>query len=464
MSSISMTTFHVEQSVFMNRLKTWIGSALQADDKVYLVGGTVRDLLIGREPKDIDLVCFNARQFAKKIAKIHKAAFICLEKKKDEPCYRVVDKQNPENYIDVVPFRGQTIIEDLSVRDFTINAIAIQIEINNSNDIILEKIIDPVDGQTDLQNRLIRMTYPKCFESDPLRMLRAFRFATTYSLRIDPDTLSIISSQTLLLKQVSFERIYAELLHTLNAISSLNSMTSMNELGLLDLIFNEKADSNVTRYIDDHDIFRFQHIEYLLTHLHEFWPEFYQVIQLNLSSHNRLAMVKLAALLLGKYQELPIPSQSVPLSGSNSIQKQWIEELSMRLKMSCVEREFLLKLLAYQQDVHGLSSFNPNEKDRMRLFRKLKADAVPVILLSMAQSMTQDQSKITWCRQEILHYYMYIENILKRPLLITGNDLISLGMSPGPHIGKMLNEVQEAQDNGEIVNKQDALDLVARLR
>ncbi|CAN2039559.1 hypothetical protein GMMP15_1330011 [Candidatus Magnetomoraceae bacterium gMMP-15] len=112
--------YNMYNDLVKNKLNYWLGKSKK--DELYLVGGTVRDLIMKVNPKDLDLTCKNACSFAKRLADKKNAALVAMEKKKDEPCYRVVNRDDPLNFLDIAELRGETIEKDLRKREFTINS------------------------------------------------------------------------------------------------------------------------------------------------------------------------------------------------------------------------------------------------------------------------------------------------------------------------------------------------------
>ena len=148
-------------------LKSWLSCGALTIPPLYLVGGTVRDLLLGEQPKDIDLVCRNAKDCACRLGKCKNSAVVPMEKKPEEPCYRVVDREHPDNFLDIAEMRGPTIYDDLGRRDFTINAIAAEVR----KDGTIGPLLDPFSGAAALEQKTIKMTGPGSLVSDPLRIL-----------------------------------------------------------------------------------------------------------------------------------------------------------------------------------------------------------------------------------------------------------------------------------------------------
>src|SRR4030067_2352539 len=133
-------------------LKKWLHKYPEDIPQLFLIGGTVRDMLLNVPPKDIDLTCKGAREVAYNLAAYRNAAIVPMEKKPQTPCYRVVDREDIDNYLDIAEIRGETIYDNLHQRDFTINAIAIEINRDGS----IAGTIDPLNGAQDISNRIIK--------------------------------------------------------------------------------------------------------------------------------------------------------------------------------------------------------------------------------------------------------------------------------------------------------------------
>ncbi len=188
-------------------------SKVLPSEKTYLVGGFVRDHLLGRKPEDIDLVVErgNVKELAQKVAKELGGHLFGFKKEH-------IDHRG-EVYTVIIPRGGREIRIDLSscediegdllTRDFTVNAIAQKLA-----DFLEGKgnYIDPAGGLKDLQKRRIKAVSPTALESDPLRMLRASRLAQQLGFTIDPATRGFISQKGELIKSVAPERVINELL------------------------------------------------------------------------------------------------------------------------------------------------------------------------------------------------------------------------------------------------------------
>ncbi|HEV7570906.1 MAG TPA: hypothetical protein VGQ21_05350 [Thermoanaerobaculia bacterium] len=161
----------------------------------YVVGGAVRDLSLGTPPADVDVACLDplacARAFRRKV--------IRLGREEHLSAYRVVD--GPHIY-DFAALLDDSIDADLARRDFTINAMAVDLESG--------QLLDPHGGRADLARRLVRMIDAANFNDDPLRMLKAIRMAVRFGFEIDGETLNAIRTRAKRIAEVSVERVAYE--------------------------------------------------------------------------------------------------------------------------------------------------------------------------------------------------------------------------------------------------------------
>ncbi|MBT7272892.1 MAG: CCA tRNA nucleotidyltransferase, partial [Nitrospina sp.] len=157
--------------------------------ELYIVGGTLRDLILGRQYSDFDFSVKGASILAKQYAHATKSALVPLDTTPGRETFRVVIKK--DLYFDFSELQGNSIEVDLSRRDFSINALAISLP-----DFIkgTEKYIDPHNGQKDILNKVIRVLPGSAFSKDPLRMLRAFRFMSILEFKIESSTLKKIKT------------------------------------------------------------------------------------------------------------------------------------------------------------------------------------------------------------------------------------------------------------------------------
>ena len=460
-------------------LSKWLDSQSIGPSPLYLVGGTVRDLLLNNFPKDIDLVCKNAKKLASDIAAQKNAALVPMEKKPDEPCYRVVSRQAPDNFLDIAEMRGGSIYEDLCHRDFTINAVAVKV----NQDCSLGEIVDPLKGAGDIAKKIIRMVNDKSIASDPLRILRAIRFSAMPDFSIEHATLEEIGRSARMLKDVSSERIMWELRLILKSPGSSRFFRQMDDLGILDIIFPEigpmkGCPQNGFHHKDvwEHSLLVMESCEEIINDSSKYFKDASAGVAENLAENDRLPLLKLAALLhdTGKpsTRGLNPDTGRITFYGHDEEGAKLIGPMADRLKMSSRSRDFLVLMAAEHLHILHLASGTVKSAAKMKWFRRMGDDSVPAIILSMADVMgilgpdaTEGyrERHIKWSVDSVMNYYKEIKAEIESPDLITGHDLIALGMKPGPEIGRVLVQIRTARDAGEIADREDAIEMAKTL-
>ena len=179
---------------------------------IYVVGGTLRDRLLKKKCSDFDFAVSGASTLARKYSRDISSPIVPLATTPGREIFRVVIRNN--FYFDFCELQGGSIETDLSLRDFTFNAMAVPLHafINGT-----ERFIDPHNGKADIKNKTIRMLQGPVFSNDPLRMLRAFRFMSTIKFQIEEYTYEQINALKEKINEVAPERIYSELNYLLNS-------------------------------------------------------------------------------------------------------------------------------------------------------------------------------------------------------------------------------------------------------
>ena len=205
-------------------------SALAATP-AWLVGGAVRDRLLGRTTGDLDLaVAGDVEAAARALARAARAAVFPLSE--DFGAWRVVGRGGAWQ-ADLSPLLGETIEQDLAQRDFTINAIA--------EPLAGGEPVDPTGGREDLAARRLRMVSPTAFAADPLRVLRLPRFACELALGVEPATIDAAARHAPGLAQVAAERVFAELKRIVASPDPLAGIELMERVGAVDVVLPELA-------------------------------------------------------------------------------------------------------------------------------------------------------------------------------------------------------------------------------
>ncbi len=214
--------------------------------EAYAVGGCVRDLILGKEPKDWDIttnaVPEKIQAFFPEHVYENTFGTVAVKTGSDNPSlalvevtpYRIEGKYSDKRHPDEIKFADK-LEDDLSRRDFTVNALALD---NYSDDV---KILDPFNGQEDIKNKIIRTVGdPELrFHEDALRVLRAVRFATVLGFTIEPATLSAIKKNAEFLRTISKERIRDEFVKIVESDNGYEGMLLLEETGLMQYIVPE---------------------------------------------------------------------------------------------------------------------------------------------------------------------------------------------------------------------------------
>jgi tRNA nucleotidyltransferase/poly(A) polymerase len=419
----------------------------------YLVGGAVRDFLLRRPSNDLDLACRDAAGLAKRLAGRHAAALVRFEKKPGEACYRVVDRQHPDNFVDLVELFDGDILRDLNRRDFTINAMAMPIRAGGRPG----ALVDPHNGLSDLNGRTIRMVRPRAFTDDPLRVLRAWRFAAELGCRIDDATRAQLALHAKKLSSVAAERVVYELLRVLAAEDAAEWLCDMAELKVLDILFPEKAGRNesVSRQALWHDgLAVLKGVETTLKSARSRYGGAAGQVLEHFRDGNRLPLLKMAALF-----------HDIDRAGKGEAER-FAEGIGRRLKLSNRDSVYFTGLLAALEDVFAIAAGNSARSMLVGFFRSSANAGVGALVLGggvltadggTAPAGLDRRAGVRRLSQALIDYFSSIRAILAEKDLIGGTDLIDRGMSPGPVLGKILREVRRAQDEGRVANREEAL-------
>ena len=249
------------------------------ENTLYIVGGFIRDSVLNRNTSDIDIaVKGDTVRTARKFSKICGGNFVLLDNK--EMIYRVIVKTGKASFsVDFSAMRGNKIEDDLLLRDFTINSMAIKLD-NENISFKPKKIIDPCGGLLDIRKKTLRTTSGSIFRNDPLRLMRAFRMAATLNFKIEKSTCGLIKKNvSLISSNTSRERISTELFKILEVESSSQWFSVMHDIGLLRKIMPKTALMEISKEnyyheggLWEHSIKTLDSIEKLANNLKIYFP------------------------------------------------------------------------------------------------------------------------------------------------------------------------------------------------
>lgn len=477
-------------------LPAWLRQPLVAvhgelGGELYLAGGVVRDLLRGHFPADIDLtVAKGARVWAGKLAALTGGALVPLGR--DEDAARVVSRGVT---VDFSSFRqgARTLAEDLVRRDLTVNALAFRLDplltgaqTGDGNKLVL---IDPTGGLDDLQHGLIRAASDESFTSDPLRLVRVFRFAATLGFAVEPATLALVQRQSTLVERVAPERITHELDLIMAAADSHGSIRLMAESGLLWAIIPELATGigmaqPKSHHLDvwEHNLETLRQMERILVTPDTYFPGLTAAIKAYLRTPRQQRFLKWAALLhdLGKpatYALRPDKGERITFYNHDQVGVRMFNAFALRLRWSNEAREQVGSLIAGHMRPFHLANVARTGtltlRAAIRMIRTAGDDLPGLFLLAMADSLAgQGVERPEGMEGEVVALYRHLEQVRSQhvepvqstPPLLTGTDLIErLHLQPGPVFKQILAAVEEARMTGEVGDVDSALRLARKL-
>ncbi len=473
---------------FLKRLKAFFDSC---GIEGYIVGGFVRDGLLGKTSYDIDLtVNGDALNIARNIADAFRAKFVPLDE--IHQIARVIFLNHEKQWhLDFAAMRG-SIEDDLSKRDFTINSIAVPLSQLESgwNEI---DIIDPLDGIGDLERKVVQAASDQALLDDPARILRAFRLSSKLGFEITSSTESLIQRDSDSILSVSGERIREELGHILETNHTTGALRHMDRLGLLDILFPELSVLRGVEQPKEHYWNVFEHsmetvaaIEQLLEALDEendllhtlgYRADMADYLGAKSGSGlTRRALVRLAALLhdIAKPQTKAIHENGkMRFLGHAQEGAVIADSILERFRFSSKERQFVTGIIDQHLRPGHLSNAPqlPTKRAIYRYFRDTGDIGIDTLFLSLADHLATRGPELEmegWLEHVAVTQYMlskWFEDqaIVSPPKLINGKVLIEkFGLTPGPEIGGLLELVAESQVSGEITTEAEAFDFVKK--
>jgi putative nucleotidyltransferase with HDIG domain len=448
---------------------------------VYLVGGFLRDVLLGRPQVDFDFaVDKNAVAFARQFAKQIKGAFVLLDD--EHGCARVIKKYNGVPWtFDFADFRQKTLKGDIASRDFTINTFYVDL-LKLKEDAHDTRIMDICSGIKDLNAKTIRMVSAKAFKDDPLRLMRAYSLQATLGFKIEAKTAAQIKKDLSLIKNVSMERVRDEFFKILTSPRAFAVLTAMDKIGLLEKIipqlsvmFNVKQGGYHHLDVWKHSLEALNQLEKILADV-QGDAELTAYLNEELASgHARYTLMKLAALLhdIGKPDTKKIEEGRTSFHTHEHVGRRITTIVAKQMKLSVRERHVLEDMVLYHLRPGYLSNFKkPTQKSVFRYFRDTKEEAVSILIFSLADQRSTRGPLTTEHDQQhhekiclgLVKEYFAEKKKTPRVRLITGNDLIKkLKLKPSPLFSKILTSVEEEQALGKITTRDEALALAARI-
>lgn len=491
---------------------------LQRGLPAFLVGGRLRDALLGRGDVDTDLaVPGDAMAHARAIAASGRGSFVALDLERDVGRVVWPAEDGRPLCLDIARFTGPGLAEDLAARDFTLNALALPLaEAGNLGGLdasraraLRARLVDPTGGLADLDARRLRMTSEAALVADPLRLLRAPRLAAELDLAIEPGTMAALQRHADLIRRPAGERLRDELLRILAADGATDQVRRLDTLGLLGPLLPEVAAMRGVSQPPPHDRDVFDHSLGVLANLEAMerhlrgrpsraslaperlapWPAAWTAVldrhaawlaeRLGTAAggprYQRWVWLRLAALFhdIGKPTTwMRDETGRIRFTGHDRAGMALLAPIGERLKLSRDGLAYLALVLEHHMRPLDLSYAEPLT-DRLvyRFFQAAGAAGVDIAALALADNGAK--SAVAEHRALALAavadrlfgaYRFERERVVDPPPILSGHDLMAaLPIAPGPELGRLMRLLHEAQAAGDIGNREEALALARRL-
>lgn len=445
---------------------------------VWLVGGALRDALLGRPPgDDLDVVVQGVpvAQAAQQFAQVLQGRYLCLDAVNDH--HRVVGFTNgqPAGWVDFAAPLQNNLATDLHRRDFTVNALAVALADGlDSFPGPAFTVVDPTGGLPDLANQQWRMVSEANLVADPLRLLRLPRFMAQWpDWSVDAATVEAVNRHSALLPQVAGERILQEVMKLLAVPKAFPAIQALADWGLLETLIPELRAVRTVPPNSHHHLPLWEHTLELLRLLDDWLPQLPATVQHTLAqpigTGNQLALLRLGCLLhdIAKPQTWTLDTQTGQhrFLGHEKEGETLTETILQRWKVSAEMLRVVKKLVRWHLYP---CQFGPQSarKSVLRFFRRMGEETPLVTVLALVDRLATRGPAISPTLLEtsvanhlwLLEQYEQHKSVMQAPALLTGYDVMTaLGWPPGPRIGRMLARLREQQDSGVLTSRQDAL-------
>ena len=432
------------------------------------MGGAVRDYLLNKKPKDLDFLISGSEisEFETTMAELADALNLNTVRPAAFP--EVIRLVNRDISLDFTFISPETVTENLMERDFTVNAMAMNP--------VTGEIIDPAGGKNDLKHKKLRFVRETAFQKDPVRIIRLFRFQTELGFTPDAHTRQLAKKGALLLNKPAGERIREELFRILANDNGENAISEMAE-PVLTALFPALAAIRDIPQNGYHHLGAFDHtlevtswtfrLDELASRLGTTLPA--------LADEDKI-ILRLSALFhdTGKADTYALNESGITTFKKHQFHSanHFLDDIA-RLKPSnrLMERAYILvrrHMLFLNFMLNGYS-----EKSFRKLINMMREDSRLLALLALADKLSAKgplsngsaDKMAEIVRKFIETYKKEVETIKKLPKLVSGEEIMdTLGLSPSPEIGKILNEIAEKQLADPAFSREQALKIIEKYR
>ncbi len=476
-------------------LLDFVQSCLADKQDLYIVGGGVRDALLGRELKDLDFAMpDDPTALAKRVARCLEAGFFVLDD--DRHTARVV-YETPEGDpfpLDFVQFTGESLNGDLLNRDFTINAMALPIR-NRS------KIIDPLQGRDDLEAKRLSVCQPNSLLNDPVRVLRGVRLGMQFGFSYADRLATRMREAALHLPGTSYERQRDELFKILEGPQPAKGMAHLYQFDVFETLIPPLVEQEAIPVSPPHVLPLWEHtlrvvanydlilktlsagegsdtptlwwmptiVKALSPFTGEIQAYFFQEVT---PYRSKVGLALLGALLhdIGKPMAVKADEGGrLHYYDHNVVGADLAWEVAKRLKLSNAESEWISEMVRHHLRLLPLANRkgDPDRRSIYRFFDQAGEVGVAIAILSLADTTATYGEKLSeekWrktvqvSRAMLSAWWRERETVVSPDPLLNGNDLQKIfGLEPSEHIGQLLAALREAQAGGEVTTEKEAI-------
>jgi poly(A) polymerase len=455
-------------------------AAARRGQEVWLCGGTLRDLLLGLDPPDVDLAAGgDALALGRELAERAGGRFVPLDE-----AHATCRVAAAGRWLDLAGLRAPDLAADLAARDFTVNALAWELA-----DFLAGRggIIDPTGGRADLAAGRLAPAGPGVLAADPLRVLRGFRFISTHGLEPDPDTRRRLAAAAPGLAGVAAERVGHEWLALMAGDGAARAVAGLDQAGALSVLVPELEagrglEQNPYHHRDvlGHSLETLQALAGLAAQPEGLLGGLAGEVSAYLAEPRRRALAFTAALLhdLGKP-----PTRQERGPGWATFYRHEIEGAGLaaavcrRLGLSKADAGRVARLVGlHMRPFHLLGAWRTGGLTT-RAVRRLLAAAGPelpgLMALAMADTIAgRGPQRPPQAEEEVAALFRRVAELRDRelaaalaaPPLVDGREVMAAaGVEEGPLVGRILAELREAQLEGQATTREEALELARRL-
>ncbi len=431
-------------------------------DTIYLVGGVVRDAYFRRPLQDIDLITTGSgRKLARFIANHQNGAYFSLDDERDVG-RAILTVPTGKMLIDVSKIRGEDLEADLLDRDFTLNALAVDLR-------QLDSVYQVHEGLRDLVEKRLRLCRPNALLNDPIRVIRGVRQSVQFGLRIEPDTLAQLRKAVSHIRQASPERVRDEVFKLLNLPRVTTALRVAKAVGVIEQLFPQSQSSSDTNLLSWDQLVSWQErlSELLATISPNRTDETAAQFSLGMVvfSLDRYRTKLQSHFLTAWADERSHRALLVFSLLMLNLEPSDLEEFFALWRLSNPERDRLRLIYRHRGSFLALSG-----TDRLslhRYWRKTGVAGIDIVILDLAHHLTTSGLVISqdeWVRlveqaQTVLGvYFDQYDELVEPPALLSGHDIMRhFSIKAGPILGKLLDAVREAQVQQLIKTPNDAL-------